>query len=74
MTQRTSIRIGIVRKSFNDLHKLELYKTSRKREYVVLGNYKAHFRGTMEELKAWAAAEGLRIDATNKLGRELLNA
>lgn len=72
MQQRELIKIGIARTAPYHRNPFIVYKKSRRQIFGIFINH-TWVEGTLEELRDCAQRLGLKIEATNKLGRQILN-
>lgn len=74
---RNFIKIGIARKSVIERYPAHLVKVSGRALYAIwemTGSRECLVGGTLEEVTAWAKENGYKLDATNRLGKGILNA
>ena len=72
MKQRELIKIGIARETPYVLNPIIIYKKSRRQIFGFFVN-RTWVEGTLEEIRDCAQRLGLKIEATNRLGRQILN-
>ena len=72
MKQRELIKIGIARTAPYVLNPIIIYKKSRRQIFGFFVN-RIWVEGTLEELLDCAQRLGLKIEATNRLGKSILN-
>ena len=72
MKQRELIKIGIARTAPYVRNPTIIYKKSRRQIFGFFVN-RTWVEGTLEELRDYAQRLGLKIEATNRLGRQILN-
>ena len=69
------IKIGVARKNLLERYPAHITKISGRKIFTIwdMKEGVAIMSGELEEIKEWAKENGYKIDATNRLGKSILN-